>query len=1154
MFLLRLSQFAEGEGRYRVVAEFENGRVRRSDESRFELQLTPQDQEDIRWYLEDFLQYPMDPAPAIAKRIEARMAEIGADLFNKALGNTEVWPEVRHHLSDTHVEIETTVKDATALPWELLRDPKADVPLALRARAFVRTTHDSVQRPNLMQSAAGPIRVLLVICRPRGRDDVPFRSVARRILEGLRGNDAVRLTVLRPPTFEQLARVLREAQAAGEPYHLVHFDGHGTWSEDGPRKGGHGYLLFENRALDDNRQLVDGPALGNLLAETGVAALVLNACQSAYATPPSQPVTAAPDNPHSETRAFGSLAQEIMDAGATGVVAMRYSVYVVTAAQFMAELYGRLTQGDALGEAASFARKQLHAQPLREIAFDPRPLQDWMVPVVFEAEPVALFPRRKGGTGLSQGGTGFSLSGSGAQLEGLPPRPDAGFIGRDETLLALDRAFDDHAIVLLHAYAGSGKTTAAAEFARWYRETGGLEGPVLFTSFEQHQPLARVLDQFERAFGKALEEAGVHWLTLDDTARRSIALQVMQQVPLLWIWDNVEPVAGFPKGSESKWSAPEQRELADFLRAARETKAKFLLTSRRDERDWLADLPARIAVPRMPFQERLELARALAAKHGRRLTDVEDWRPLLDFTDGNPLAITVLVGQALCDGLRTRAQVEAFVARLRAGEAVFQDEATQGRTRSLAASLNYGFEHAFNEAERKQLALLHLFQGFVQVAALQHVAGITREAGIRLLDRAAEAGLLTAHGGGYYSIHPALPWFFHGLFEQQDAEARERALRAYVEAMGDLGNYYHRQYNEGNRDVIVALKAEEPNLLHARALATQRGWFDLVIGPMQGLRTLYGHTGRRAEWARLVEEIVPDFVDPATEGPLADREDDWSLVTEYRFRLAHEARRWEEAERLQRVHVDWSRRLAREDDRNSIRTLAISLHELGEILRETGRPECVDGYRESFDLLLRINDGPAAANPAFNLGHAYKDLSALRDLDEAELWYRKSLDLRAKGDRMYRATSLGQLGLVAYERFREARAAKQPAPELLRHLNHALRQYREALEMTPPDAVGQFATIHNALGVIYRNAGDLDRALPHCRESIRLEEAQGNLYGAALTRDNVAATLMQAGRLADARQYAEAALRNFQAYGAGAADEVQQTLALITYIAKAATA
>ena len=63
----------------------------------------------------------------------------------------------------------------------------------------------------------------------------------------------------------------------------------------------------------------------------------------------------------------------------------------------------------------------------------------------------------------------------------LPATPDAGFWGRDETLLALDRAFDTHPIVLLHAYAGSGKTATAAEFARWYALTGGVEGPVLFT-------------------------------------------------------------------------------------------------------------------------------------------------------------------------------------------------------------------------------------------------------------------------------------------------------------------------------------------------------------------------------------------------------------------------------------------------------------------------------------------------------------------------------------------------------------------------------------------------------------------------------------------------------------------------------------------------
>ena len=53
----------------------------------------------------------------------------------------------------------------------------------------------------------------------------------------------------------------------------------------------------------------------------------------------------------------------------------------------------------------------------------------------------------------------------------------------------------------------------------------------------------------------------------------------------------------------------------------------------------------------MPMQERVQMARALAEKHGRRITDVDDWRPLLRFTEGNPLAITVLVGQAMRDGL-----------------------------------------------------------------------------------------------------------------------------------------------------------------------------------------------------------------------------------------------------------------------------------------------------------------------------------------------------------------------------------------------------------------------------------------------------------------------------------------------------------------------
>ena len=55
--------------------------------------------------------------------------------------------------------------------------------------------------------------------------------------------------------------------------------------------------------------------------------------------------------------------------------------YVVTAAEFVADLYAELVQGRSLGQAATLARKGLADDPLRTIAYDPVPLEDWPVPV-----------------------------------------------------------------------------------------------------------------------------------------------------------------------------------------------------------------------------------------------------------------------------------------------------------------------------------------------------------------------------------------------------------------------------------------------------------------------------------------------------------------------------------------------------------------------------------------------------------------------------------------------------------------------------------------------------------------------------------------------------------------------------------------------------
>ncbi len=1188
---LRLTQTVEQETLFHIAVELTGAGPRLTATAQFSFALSDQERQDVRWYVEEYAEYPFAPHPERAARVEHLMHDLGVRLFRHLFqqeGHQRIWAKVYEHLPTMRIEVMSTPQEAAALPWELLRDPFTDTPVALSAAAFVRGHAEAVRQARPVQ-AQPPIRILLVICRPDGRDDVPFRSVASRLVKGL--SDEARalfqLDVLRPPTFERLAEVLRLAYQRGNPYHVVHFDGHGVYgdphllrqtltiSPHAFRAGGpQGFLLFEHN--DPAQRLVHGLDLGNLLHETDVPLLVLNACRSAHAEhaqadeelPADTP--ADTEDPYNKVRAYGSLAQQVMLQGVTGVVAMRYNVYVVTAAQFVANLYASLTRGCSLGEAVSFGRKQLAADPLRHIVGTVA-LQDWMVPVVYEAEPVQLFRPQPAVRGLDIQITPADATPQRGRLdENLPPEPDVGFFGRDETLLALDRGFDRQQVLVLHAFAGSGKTTTAAEFARWYSLTGGVDGPVLFSSFAQYRPLIQILDQLGQLFNSALRQSGIDWQAITDTAqKRAIALRILAQVAVLWIWDNVEPVAGFPAGTPSAWSAAEQQELLAFLRDARGSQAKFLLTSRRDEYDWLGDLPARVAIPPMPLHERQQLAEALAHKYGVTL-DQATWRPLLRYSGGNPLTLTVVMRQALRDGLRTPQQIDAYVQHLRQGETVFSDDASQGRSTSLGASLSYGFESAFSEAERRILALLHHFQGFVDVDVLramgnpqlpEHlpaVANLTRAQAIALLDRAAEVGLLTAAGSGYYHIHPALPWYFRRLYHH--AYPDNTPTRAYVEAMGELGNYYWQQYNQGNRDVVALLKAEESNLLHARRLAQQHGWYDAIISTMQGLQSLYDHTGRRAEWRRLVDEIIPTFVDPASDGPLLGREEEWSLVTEYRVLLLEEERQWAAAARLQALRTDYDRQQAAPllalppaqldaSQRNTLRTLAASLHELGQIQREQGAAECVAHYQESYELSLRIGEQAGAATCALNMGHAYTgDLPTLRDLAQAEAWYRRSLELCSEQDCLGRASAQDQLGFVAYARFQEARQAGQPLDLLTEHLNAALHACQHALAMLPPDAVDARAITHNMLGVIYKNAGQTEQAIAHYRESIRYKEQVGDLYAAAGTRYNVARAYAQAGRYDDALLFARAALRNFEDFGPPAADRVARARELIEEI------
>ena len=79
---------------------------------------------------------------------------------------------------------------------------------------------------------------------------------------------------------------------------------------------------------------------------------------------------------------------------------------------------------------------------------------------------------------------------------------------------------------------------------------------------------------------------------------------------------------------------------------------------------------------------------------------------------------------------------------------------------------------------------------------LPELAGHTRADGIARLDRAADIGLLTALGSGYYRIQPSLPWYFRQLYGTADPAATRRAEAAYCTSIARLGAYYQRQYRE----------------------------------------------------------------------------------------------------------------------------------------------------------------------------------------------------------------------------------------------------------------------------------------------------------------------------------------------------------------------
>ncbi len=424
---------------------------------------------ELRWYLEDFLNYPFPPETDHAERVLKALRDWGEEtfrvLFANRTGGRMFDAATAADYANLRLQISSDDPRILAWPWEALRNDEIGVELAHTCRIERKLNALPEPRPIPANLPQDRIRILLVVCRPYGDRDVRFRSVARPIVDLIEDqNLPAEVEVLRPPTFAQLREHLRQNKGR---YHILHFDGHGAY-EGAPAANGYqltapeGLLVFETEEGEPDP--ITSSTLNKLLLDSDIPSVVLNACQSAMQS-------------QDAVDPFASVAAALLRAGTRSVIAMSYSLYVSGAQEFLPAFYSRLFDSGHLQKAVMAGRQRMLEQPKRVCARGPFELNDWLLPVIYEQAEVdfsfaAQAERTKRESKLNE------------DLRGRVERMQ--FIGRDGPLLALERIMRLRpAGILIHGLGGVGKTTLAAGFLDWLDKTGGLTQPPFWFDFRE---------------------------------------------------------------------------------------------------------------------------------------------------------------------------------------------------------------------------------------------------------------------------------------------------------------------------------------------------------------------------------------------------------------------------------------------------------------------------------------------------------------------------------------------------------------------------------------------------------------------------------------------------------------------------------------------
>ena len=414
----------------------------------------------------------------------------------------------------------------------------------------------------------------------------------------------------------------------------------------------------------------------------------------------------------------------------------------------------------------------------------------------------------------------------------------------------------------------------------------------------------------------------------------------------------------------------------------------------------------------------------------------------------------------------------------------------------------------------------------------------------KILTKASNLGLLTKTGVNNFWLHPAIHLKLRSYFESyySNASKSSRAKRAFAESIGVFEIVFTLAYGKGAREkAIEALFKEEDNLHHSLHLGHDHGWPQAEIGALHGLSTLLLHQGRTGQWTSVLESVWADFVHDDLR-PVTGTEKWWSYIVDHKLRLAMGAgevsvaepiaRMLLEHERKETAHIDHVGTGLSSGDQKKLQFLAIATGRLADILRDKGDRESIALNEKAIAIYQVIDDRMDIAIRFLNLGHTYKNLPHLEDLDVAADYYTKAFDAYPEKDILSRAQCLGQLAAVFLKRVENDRRPNATDSLAPYYLNRAIEYYKRASEMLPEDAYMDLGIVHNQLGAAYRFSRDeLDRALYHFRQACKQFALVERVADCASSRANAALVLAMMLRPEEAVAAAAEALEEFRSVG-----------------------